>query len=387
MALCSAAGKRGRKMLEGALPQTVPPAAGGVLTIDLAAIRANYALLRSRLSGAVCAAVVKADAYGLGAARVAPALAEAGCRHFFVAHLDEAIALRPYVPTGAEVFVLNGLPPGAEAAALAHHVTPVLNSLAQVDAWAESARACGRALPAVLQVDTGMSRLGLSRAEIGLLAEDAHLLDGIALDCVMSHLACAEQPDHPLNAEQLDRFRSLRRKLPPTAASLANSSGIFLGPEYHFDLARPGAALYGIAPVAGQPNPMRQVVRLHGRLVQVREIEAGAAVGYGATWRANGPRRIATVSVGYADGFPRNLGNCGNAFIGANEVPLVGVVSMDTATFDVSNMPPDMLQPGSLIELIGDRNPLDSVARRVGTIGYEIPTRLGHRYHRRYIGG
>jgi alanine racemase len=232
-----------------------------------------------------------------------------------------------------------------------------------------------------------MSRLGLSRDEVGALAEDPHRLEGIALSYVMSHLACAEQPGHPLNAEQLDRFRALRRNVPPAAASLANSSGIFLGPDYHFDLVRPGAALYGIAPVEGRPNPMRQVIQLHGRLIQVREIEVGAAVGYGATWRANGPRCIATVSVGYADGFSRTLGNCGNAFIGANEVPLVGIVSMDTATFDVSNVPPDMLQPGGLVELIGDRNPLDAVARRAGTIGYEILTRLGHRYHRRYIGG
>ncbi len=369
------------------MPQTVPPAAGGILTIDLAAIRANYILLRSRLRGAACAAVVKADAYGLGAARVAPELAEAGCRHFFVAHLDEAIALRPHLPKGAEVFVLNGLLPGAEAEALAQNVTPVLNSLAQIDAWAALARAQERALPAVLQVDTGMSRLGLSPAEIGLLTEDPHRLDRVALSYVMSHLACAEQPDHPLNAEQLARFRLLRRKLPAVPASLANSSGIFLGLDYHFDLVRPGAAVYGIAPVAGRPNPMRQVVRLHGRLIQVRQIEAGSTVGYGATWRANGPRRIATVSVGYADGFPRSLGDGGSAFIGANEVPLVGIVSMDTATFDVSNVPPDMLQPGGLIELIGDRNPLDAVARRAGTIGYEILTRLGHRYHRRYIGG
>jgi alanine racemase len=361
--------------------------AGALLSIDLAAIRTNYALLRTRLGGAACAAVVKADAYGLGAARVAPVLAEAGCRHFFIAHLDEAVTLRPHLPARAELFVLNGLPPGAEADALAHHVTPVLNSLAQIDAWAALARARGRTLPAMVQVDTGMSRLGLSRAESRILAEDSHRLDGIALVCVMSHLACAEQQDHPLNAEQLDCFREARRKLPQAPASLANSSGIFLGPDYHFDLVRPGAALYGIAPIAGQPNPMRPVVRLHGRIVQIREIETGATVGYGATWRASEPRRIATVSVGYADGFPRSLGNRGSAFIGAHEVPLVGVVSMDTATFDVSNVPSDMLQPGSLIELIGERNSVDAVARRAGTIGYEILTSLGHRYHRRYVGG
>jgi alanine racemase len=368
------------------MAQTVPLAAGGVLTIDLAAIRANYLLLRQRLGAAACAAVVKADAYGLGAAQVAPVLAEAGCRHFFVTHLEEAISLRPLLPARATLFVLNGLPPGTEPDALRHDAIPVLNSPAQVDAWGALARAHGRALPAILQADTGMSRLGLSPAECRMLIEEPHRLDGIAVLYVMSHLACAEQQDHPLNAQQLSRFRDARRALPKAPASFANSSGIFLGPNYHFDLARPGAALYGIAPVAGQSNPMRPVVRLHGRIVQVREIEAEVTVGYGATWRSSGSRRIATVSVGYADGFPRSLSNRGTAFIGANEVPLVGIVSMDTVTFDVSSVPPDMLEPGSSIELIGEHNPVEAVARRAGTIGYELLTNLGHRYQRRYVG-
>ena len=204
-----------------------------------------------------------------GAAKVAPALAAEGCRHFFVAHLDEAIALRSHLPEDVDLFVLHGLPPGTEADCIEHRVIPVLNSLAQIDAWTELARARGRKLPAILQVDTGMSRLGLSPAEMAAIVDAPDRLDGIALRYVMSHLACAEQQDSSLNAEQLDRFRAVTAALPGIPASLANSSGVFLERGYHFDLARPGAALYGVAPVAGQANPMQPVVRLQGRVIQI----------------------------------------------------------------------------------------------------------------------
>jgi alanine racemase len=357
--------------------------AGATLTVDLGAIRANFRLLRRRLGVTACAAVVKADAYGLGAAAVAPALAAEGCRQFFVAHLDEALALRPLLPE-AQIFVLNGLPAGAEADCARHRVTPVLNSLAQLGAWAAHGRRLGRALPAAVQVDSGMSRLGLSEAEVDALAESPRRLEGIGLRLVMSHLACAERQDHPMNREQLCRFEAARARLPEAPASLANSSGIFLGPDFHFGLARPGAAIYGLSPVAGEANPMRPVVRLHGRIVQVREIAAGAAVGYGASWRAAGPRRIATVAVGYADGYLRSLGNSATAFAGDTPVPLVGIVSMDTATFDVTDAPAAV--EGGCLELIGPRNPVDALAAQAGTIGYEILTSLGHRYARAYAG-
>ncbi|MBV8575816.1 MAG: alanine racemase, partial [Acetobacteraceae bacterium] len=325
-----------------------------------------------------------ADGYGLGAAQVAPALAREGCRHFFVAHLDEAVRLRPYVPD-AELFVLHGVPPGAEADCAAHGAIPVLNSLEQIEAWTALARNQSRVLPAIVQVDTGMSRLGLSSSELAAVAAQPRPLEGIVLRYVMSHLACAEQQGAALNPEQLRRFRKARAMLPDAPASFANSSGVFLGREYHFDLARPGAALYGVAPVAGQPNPMRPVIRLKGRIIQVREIGAGDAVGYGATWRADGPRRIATVSVGYADGFLRSLSNRGSGFAGDTEVPLVGIVSMDTVTFDVSEASLDALTPGGFIDLIDRRNPVDAVAGRASTIGYEILTSLGQRYFRRYV--
>lgn len=364
-----------------------PEHAGALLTIDLGAICANWRLLRDRLGTAECAAVVKADAYGLGAACVAPVLAAAGCRHFFVAHLDEAIALRPHLPASTVLYVLHGSPSGVESEFLAHDLIPVLNSLSQMDAWTALARSKNMPLPAILQVDTGMSRLGLSSQELAAVVEDQRRLDGIELRYVMSHLACAEQQDYSLNAQQLTLFQEARHVLPRAGASLANSSGVFLGPDYHFDLARPGAALYGVAPVAGAPNPMKQVVRLQGKVIQVRAIEAGTGVGYGVTWRAPSPRRIATVSVGYADGFLRSLSNRAVAWFDDTPLPLVGIISMDTITLDVSDLPADALQPDSLIDLINEWHTVDALAQEAGTIGYEILTSLGGRYFRQYVGG
>lgn len=356
--------------------------AGALLEIDLGAVRANYRHLRVQLGTAVCAAVVKADAYGLGAAAVAPALAAEGARTFFVAHLDEAITLRNVLPRDAEIFVLNGLVPGAESDHLANRILPVLNSLGQIDAWAAAARRAGRALPAAIQIDTGMSRLGLPAADLAELAEDPRRLDGIDLRLVMSHLASAERQDAAMNRDQLARFQAGRRLLPAAPASLANSSGIFLGRDFHFDLARPGAALYGLAPFAGAANPMQPVVRLKGRIVQVRDIAAGAAVGYGAGWTAPRPSRIATVAVGYADGYLRSLSHRASARICGHVLPLVGIVSMDTATFDVTGVPEAV--EGAFVDLIGPGHGADALAGQAGTIGYEILTGLGARYARSY---
>lgn len=360
---------------------SLPDASGATLIVDLTAIRENYRALRRRLGGTACAAVLKADAYGLGADRVAPALAAEGCRHFFVAHLEEGIALRPHVPEAAEVFVLHGPMPGCEDIALAHRLTPVLNSLEQLEGWTALARRLGRALPAVLQLDTGMSRMGLAPSELDRIVEEPRLLAGIELRLVMSHLACAERQDHPANGTQRLRFDVARRRLPQAPASLANSSGVFLGPGFHYDLARPGAALYGLAPVAGAPNPLRPVVRLQARVVQLRSIEAGDEVGYGLTWRAEGPTRIATVAVGYADGFPRSTGT---THLGDIALPIAGTVSMDSITLDVSALPEGALRPGAMVDLIGPHRSVDAVAADAGTIGYEILTRLGRRFRRDY---
>lgn len=360
--------------------------AGAVLSIDLGAIRDNWRLLRERVGSARCAAVLKADAYGLGATRVAPVLADAGCRDFFVAHLDEALALRPVLPAGATLIVLHGPTPGAEAEFVTHGVLPVLNSPAQLAAWRALAQRLDRELPAFVQVDTGMARLGLSAQELRAVAGDAQALAGIRVAGVMSHLACAEDQAHPANRAQLERFLAARRLLPAAPASLANSSGIFLGADHHFDLVRPGAALYGVAPVAGAANPMRPVVRLQGKVIQTREIEPGTPVGYGHSWHSGQRARIATVAVGYADGWLRALSSRGCAWVGGVALPLVGKVSMDTITLDASALPEGALQPGSLVELIGERQGVDAVAAQAGTIGYEILTSLGARYARRYVG-
>lgn len=361
--------------------------AGAWLTVDLAAVRENYRRLRARLAGARCAAVVKADAYGLGAARVAPLLADEGCRDFFVAHLDEALALRPLLGEACSLFVLNGLPPGAEAEAAEAGIVPVLNSLAQLDAWTALGRRQERRLPAVLQLDSGMSRLGLPAEELARLVEAPQRLAGLDLRLVMSHLACADEPSHPANVEQLAVFSAGCARLPAAPRSLANSSGIFLGDAFHFDLARPGVALYGGNPTPDAANPMRPVVRLEAKVIQLRDLKAGAAVGYGYSYRAGGPMRVATISLGYADGWLRSLSNAGRAYLGEIALPIVGRVSMDSITLDVSALPEGALGPGATVELLGERQTVDAVAAAAGTIGYEILTSLGHRYHRRYLDG
>jgi alanine racemase len=361
--------------------------AGAVLTIDLNAIASNYRLLCQRAGQAACGAAVKADAYGLGAVPVAQALAAEGCRHFFVAHLGEAIALRPHLPAHVEIFVLHGPPVGSDDEFLRHRLIPVLNSAMQIAAWRRLALRENRALPAVVQVDTGMSRLGLSPREVDAWLATPDFLDGIDLRYVMSHLACAEQSGHPMNRAQLERFNTIRARLPACPASLANSSGIFLGSDFHFDLARPGAALYGIAPVADADNPMQPVVRLQGRIIQTRDVQAGECVGYGARYQTSGARRIATVAVGYADGWLRSGSGRSVAHIDGVEVQQVGTISMDTATFDVSAIDPKRVLPGMTVDLISSENPVDAVASRAGTIAYEILTSLGARYHRAYLGG
>lgn len=371
------------------MSRSEPIGAGGVLTIDLGAIAANWRSVAARLKpGAQAAAVVKADAYGLGLAPVARALWRAGCRVFFVALAEEGLALRRVLPE-AEIGVFNGADPASAAAMAEADLRPVLNHLGQIADWRRAAAALGRALPAWLHVDTGITRLGLPDDEAAALAADPKLLDGVSLTGIMSHLACADQADHPMNGEQRGRFDAALRRLAPLGAaraSLANSSGVFLGPDYHYDLARPGAALYGVAPFRSDPNPMAQVVGLKGRILQCRRIDTPRAVGYGATHRAERGRRIATVAVGYADGYLRSLSGSARAHVGETPVRVVGRVSMDLITVDVTDVPEAQARPGAFVDLIGPRHGIDELARDGGTIGYEILTSLGHRYARHYLG-
>ena len=352
-----------------------------VLSVDLDAIAANWRLLGGLHPSGPVAAVLKADGYGVGAAPVAARLHREGCRTFFVAHLDEALALRPIVPD-ATLAALNGLWPGAEREYLAEGITPVLGSLQEIAAWSALARTEGRSLPAFLHLDTGMNRLGVPLAELRQLAADPTLLTGIDIRYVMTHLVASETPKDEVNHRQRRQFAAACALLPAAKRSVANSSGIFNA--FPSDLARPGAALYGLNPVPGQENPMRCCVRLRARVLQVRDIRAGDTVGYNGTWAAPFDSRIATLSVGYADGFLRTLSNRAQACFDGCMAPLVGRVSMDLTTFNVTTCP--TLVPGDWLELMGPHQDADALAAAAGTNGYEILTSLGPRYRRSYLG-
>ena len=361
------------------MPADPATRAGAILEIDLGAVVANWRLLTAKAVPAACAAVVKANGYGLGAAPVALALMRAGCRKFFVATLDEGIALRAALGPEPAIAVFNGPHAGAAAEFIAANLIPVLNDPGQIDAWVTLA-APGKP-PPMIQVDTGLSRLGLSPAEFEACLPR---IAAIGTRTMISHLACAETSTHPLNITQRERFIAAKQRLPELKASLAASSGIFLGPEFHFDLVRPGAAVYGVNPCPGSANPMRPIVRLAAKIIQLRKIDRGESVGYGAAHIMDRPGLLATAAIGYADGWPRSLSHRGCGWLAGKRVPVLGRVSMDLATFDVTSVPPAERYPGNMIELIGEHYGVDDAAADAGTIGYEILTSLGARHHRVY---
>ncbi len=359
--------------------------AGATLTIDLGALQRNYRALAAMGPRSACAAVVKADAYGLGIEKAGPALAQAGCKTFFVAHLSEGKRLRAAVP-GADIYVLNGLFGAALDAYAAHDLRPVLGSREDVEAFAAFCDTSGRRLPAAVHVDTGMNRLGLDLAEAALLAEPGPAALAFEPALLMSHFACADEAGHPLTARQVDRFGQLRGLFPGVPGSLANSAGCTL-PAAHHDLMRPGVALYGARFVSSR-DPLEPVVRLDAPVVQVRSVAKGETVGYGARWTAPRLSHIAIVSVGYADGYIRQAGSTDRntgapARVNGVLCPLAGRVSMDLIAIDVTDA--GQVSKGDMATLIGDGIGLDDVAEAAGTIGYEILTGLGRRYHRRYI--
>jgi alanine racemase len=366
---------------------------GGTLIVDLAAIAANWRALARRLRAAECGAVVKADGYGLGLASVTATLAKAGCKTFFVADLAEARTVRAHARQ-ATIYVLNGFAPDWAPAFARINARPVINSAAELAEWDAFVAARRWKGGAALHVDTGMNRLGLSPADAIALAPRAQKPNhGFTL--LMSHLACAEIPQHPLNARQIALFRQLHGLYPGVPASLANSSGIFLSDATHFDMARPGAALYGINPTPCQSNPVKPVVEFKGRILQIRHVEPEETVGYDATWTAPRPSRIAVVALGYADGLMRgdSRGNTangragGSAVIAGQRCPIVGRISMDLTCVDITDAPPGAIHRGDMATLIGNGITLDEMAESAGTIGYEILTRLGPRCHRIYRSG
>ncbi len=365
------------------------PTATSLLTIDLAALRANYATLRGHAKDSECAAVIKADAYGTGAEQAVRALLREGCKTYFAATFAEAEIIRA-AAREATIYVLDGFFAGSGPAFAEKAIRPVLSSLPEIEDWAAFCRERGQPLPAAIQLDTGMNRLGLPRSEIEQLAAAPELLASFAPALLMSHLACADEPGHPLNETQLKSFEGYRAMLPAGPASFANSAGIFLGTRYHFDLVRPGFALYGGKAAEGR-KPLRQVVRLEARIVQVHDASAGTSVGYGAAHVLSRPTRIATLSIGYADGIFRVLGARDGkpgfaAYIDGHAAPALGRVSMDLITLDVTDVPDGLAHRGAWIEILGAHVSIDELAAQAGTIGYEMLTSLSRRAQRIYTG-
>jgi alanine racemase len=368
----------------------VPATATGILTIDLDALVANWRKLESQGVPAECSAVVKANAYGCGTEPVVRALASAGCKTFFVATLDEARAARAAAKSAA-IYVLSGCFQNCGDTFAELNCQPVIGDLNELAEWDVFCRRSGWSGGAAIHIDTGMNRLGLSPQDAHGIVPRIHAGDhGITL--VMSHLACAENPQHPLNARQLTTFREIAQQFTGVPASLANSSGCFLGSQFQFDLLRPGAALYGVNPTPDADNPMRPVVDLKTRIIQVREVERGDTVGYGATWTARRPTRLAIVSTGYADGYFRTAGSTdgtrsADVVVAGKRCPIAGRISMDLIAIDITDLPEKAVRRGHMVTLLGDGITVDELGHHFGTIGYEVLTSLGRRYARVYKGG
>ena len=371
------------------MSDSLSPEATGLLTVDLAALVANWRALAKRAGSAQCAAVVKADAYGIGLEQAAQALAKAGCGTFFVATFDEALRLRTILPT-VTIYLLNGLNPGTAEVVCGIDVRPVLGSMAEFDEWEAHADETGEEAPAALHIDTGMNRHGFSIVEAEALAPRL-VSDEITFTptLVMSHLACADDPEHALNRQQIDAFSAIIKKFPGIPASLCNSAGLLAFPDAHFDLVRPGISLYGGRALNTGENPMQPVVKLQARVVTLREAKAGTTVGYGARLKLTRDSRLAIISGGYADGIFRAAGSSDNkkgaeAIVAGVRCNIAGRISMDLAAIDVTDVPVDKVKRGDLVTLLGDGISADDLAGHARTIGYEVLTSLGRRWKRIY---
>jgi len=366
------------------------PVTSGRLTIDLAALARNWRALDKVSAGALTGAVVKADAYGTGLVPSSKAFYDAGARFFFTATVDEAIALRRALPK-AHIFVLGGLFPGAANLYVEERLMPALASLAMLEEWLSTCVSRGEALPAALHFDTGMNRTGFRLNEASIVRRQIDSL-GFAPQMIMSHLACADTPAHEKNRTQLALFQSIMAQFPNIPASLANSAGLMTGRDYHFQMVRPGIALYGGRAVNGRRNPMSQAVTLEVPILQVKEAKTGETVGYGAAYMLNRDSRLAVLPIGYADGFFRNLSGTnsrpgGKVAIRGRVLPVIGRISMDLTVVDITDLGHDLPLPGDYAEVLGPNVSVDDQADIAGTIGYEILTslRLG-RFTRHYVG-
>jgi len=362
---------------------------GGRLTIDLEAVASNWCLLNSKTgNGTECAAAIKADAYGTGHEKVAPALFEAGCRTFFAAVPTETIALRRIVPD-AVIYALDGLFPGTGDHFLEHGIRPVLGCLEELVEWTGICKAAGQSFDAAVHVDTGIHRLGLSPTELSTAMADSDLLGPFRPSLIMSHLACGSTPDHPMNKRQLDLFQAVTDPFANVPRSLANSAGALMGPDFHFDMVRPGIALYGGQAIETEPNPMKPVARVEARIMIIRDVPAGDTIGYGASQTARRPLKNAVVAAGYADGMLRRASATddrpgGFAVIGGYRVPILGRISMDMITLDVTDVPDHLLKRGAFVEMMGPHVAAADLAAYADTIDYEYLTSLGRRFERVY---
>lgn len=370
-------------------PSTSEALSGGRLTIDVDAIAANWRLLAGRLGDASeCAATVKANAYGTGQAETAGRLFEEGCRTFFVALPTEALSLREQLPD-ATIYVLDGLFPGTAEQYSNAGLRPVLNSVPEIEEWAAHCRSKGAPLPAAVHVDTGINRLGLTPEEFAPAMDGLKETGAFRPSLFMSHLACGSTPDHPLNGKQLDAFRRATAPFPDVPKSLANSAGVFLGSDYHFDIARPGISLYGGKALDPGDNPMRPAVKVEARIMMIREVQPGETIGYGGVQTARQKMRLAIVAAGYADGMLRRAGSTDErpgafGWLDGYRLPLVGRVSMDMIAVDVTDVPPETAVRGAFVEMLGPNVAASDLAACAETIDYEYLTGLGRRFHRVY---
>ena len=370
-------------------PATSLKTATGILTVDLGQIAANWQNLARVVAPAQCGAVVKADAYGLGAARVIPALVRAGCSTFFIATPSEAEQTRALAPK-ATIYALDGLLDGTAETFARLAVRPVLSTFAEAEAWARLTSGRNEKFAAALHIDTGLNRMGLPAGDVRRLAAAPELMSALNLTLVMSHLASADNPRDPKNRDQLLAFETLSQLFPRAPRSLAASDGLMLGPAFHFDLVRPGYALYGGQASLTNPAPVKPVVTVKARILAVKDVAPGETVGYAATWRAKRPSRIATIAAGYADGVPRSASGPdgrpgGQVLIDGTLAPIAGRVSMDLITVDVTDVPAGGAKPGAFATLVGDGLSIEETGYASGTIGYEILTRLGPRFARLYL--
>lgn len=354
-----------------------------VLRIDLSAIKNNYNIIQN-LTAARVGAVVKANAYGLGASDVAAALHKAGCRDFFVSSLDEGVRLRGVIKD-SKIHILNGFYASGAQAYVEHQLIPCLGSFREIEGYRNLGQKHGSDLPAWLSFNTRMNRLGLGAVETDKIIQDTSILKGIDVAGVMSHFACADEKEHPLNETQYGVFETIARAFPVAEKSLCNSSGVFRNKKYHFDIVRTGAALYGLNPTPETANPMKPVVSLQAPVLRTRLVYKDASVGYGATYTFEKDTWIATVAAGYADGIFWHLGNKGALYWKGYRLPIRGRVSMDLTTVDLSSVPEsERPKPGDWLEILGPHQSADDLARDAGTIGYEVLTSLGTRYKREY---